>query len=353
MGALRIGFFGAGAIGGYLGVRLSAAGIPVVLVGRPDLVSARDTLVAIDRGGTGHRPSADLVASSDPAALHDVDVCFVTVKSSDTATAGESLRGVLSREAVVVSLQNGIRNPETLSRILGRSIIAGMVTYNVRREGPERFRRAATGPLMLAKGGEIMARVADSFARAGEPIELRPDMDAILRTKLLLNLNNGLCAITGLSIADSLRARALRRSFAACMTEGIAIMRARKLTLSRIGPLAPPLIARLLPIPDFVFVRLARSMMAIDPAARSSTLQDIDRGKPTEIDYLNGEIVHLATEAGLSAPVNAFVTAEVHRIERAGRPPPFLTATQVWEAITTPRSARDGAPGDETSASVR
>ena len=335
MADLRIGVFGAGAIGGYVGTRLAAAGFPVVLVGRGDLASTGGALTAIDLEGQEHR--AQVAVTTDPAALAATDVCLVTVKSGDSPAAGRLLAEHLPPATVVVSLQNGIRNTNALGGLLQRSVVPGMVTYNVRRESPARFRKATSGPIMTGRGegpqAAIMLRLAEAFARAGEPIELRADMDAVQLTKLLLNLNNGLCALTGLSLATSLRSRSIRRAFSACLAEGVRVARANGLALTRIGPLAPSLVARLLDVPDFLFFRLASSMMAIDPAARSSTLQDIDRGKLTEIDFLSGEIVGLARRAGLDAPANHFVTEQVHRLERAGRPPPFLSAEDLWAGI--------------------
>jgi 2-dehydropantoate 2-reductase len=333
MQTLRVGFFGAGAIGGYLGIRLSADGFPVVLVGRPDLLTDRGRLLAVDMNGHEFRPHAGLVTSTEASSLADVDVCLVTVKSADTAEAGALLKPHLSARTVVVSLQNGVRNTAVLSEALGCPVVPGMVTFNVRREPGARFRKATSGPLMFGRGTSVVEQLAAAFRGVDEPTELRSDMEAVQLTKLLLNLNNGLCAVTGLSVADSLRSRPLRRGFSVCMSEGIAIARANAMPLTRIGPLAPPLVAKLLTVPDFVFFRLARSMMAIDPAARSSTLQDIDRGKVTEIDYLNGEIVALARRVQRDAPANRFVTEQVHRIERAGLPPPFLTPDQLWETL--------------------
>jgi 2-dehydropantoate 2-reductase len=342
---LRIGFLGAGAIGGYLGIRLSAAGYPVVLVGRSDLEQQRAHLTAIDMSGREHRPAGSLVVATDASSLQHVDVCLVTVKSVDTAQAGALLKVHPPDTAIVVSLQNGIRNPAVLAEASGRTVVPGMVTFNVRREPPGRFRKATSGPLMFGRGiGAAVAtidRLAAAFRDIEEPTELRTDMGAVQLTKLLLNLNNGLCAVTGLSVADSLRSRPLRRAFSACMKEGIAMAHANGLPLTRIGPLAPALVARLLTVPDFLFFRLARSMMAIDPAARSSTLQDIDRGRPTEIDYLSGEIVALARKVHRDAPANRFVTEQVHQLERAGRPPPFLTPEQVWDGIQR-RSGQHG-----------
>ena len=102
---MKLGVLGAGAIGGFLGVRLSTAGVSVTLVGRPALAAAhaKSPLVAFGVDGTVYRAAADLVVASDPAALADVDICLVTVKSRDSDSAARSLAPVLRPDAVVVS----------------------------------------------------------------------------------------------------------------------------------------------------------------------------------------------------------------------------------------------------------
>ena len=108
--SLHIGIFGAGAIGTYVGVRLSAAGHRVTLIGRPWLVDARSELEAITLSGEHSRPDDSLRVDTDPSALADVDACLVTVKSSGTAEAAATLAGVLSEGTEVISLQNGLGN---------------------------------------------------------------------------------------------------------------------------------------------------------------------------------------------------------------------------------------------------
>ncbi len=92
-----------------------------------------------------------------------------------------------------------------------------------------------------------------------------------------------------------------------------------------IGILSPALIARMLPLPNVIFERVARRMLTINPRARSSTLQDLDRGRRTEIEDLNGAIVTMARSAGVLAPVNRVITAHVHRLENSQAPLPFVS----------------------------
>jgi 2-dehydropantoate 2-reductase len=333
MSNLRIGIFGAGAIGGYLGVRFSAAGIPVTLIGRPALVEAASGLKAFDLEGNSYAPSKTLRVSTDPAELADCNVCLVTVKSSDTADAAKAIGPVLRQNVPVISLQNGLQNVSILRARLSQPSLAGMVTFNVLHEQANTFRKTTSGPIYIGGGAIGLQPFVDLTATTAEPFAVHPQIEGIQVAKLLLNLNNGLCAITGLTIAEALRNREFRRSFAACLNEGLEIVKQAGLPLVRIGSLSPGLVASVLTKPDWLFSMLAKPMMEIDPAARSSTLQDLDRGRLTEIDYLNGEIVRLAAKIEAKAPINAFVTETVHALERSDRPLRFLKPEDVWARI--------------------
>ncbi|MDX1757908.1 MAG: ketopantoate reductase C-terminal domain-containing protein, partial [Marinobacter sp.] len=78
-------------------------------------------------------------------------------------------------------------------------------------------------------------------------------------------------------------------------------------------------IPRVMRLPDWLFTRLAKKMLAIDPLARSSMWEDLEAGRPTEVDWINGEVVRLADSLGRQAPVNARLTQLVHDCERQRR----------------------------------
>src|SRR5690606_32298102 len=128
----------------------------------------------------------------------------------------------------------------------------------------------------------------------GERLELRRDIEAVMAGKLLLNLNNGICAATGLGVADSLADADARWCFSRCIREALSVMRRAGITPARVAPLPASWIAWALLLPDALVMPIARRMVGVLPSARSSTLQDLDRGRPTEIDELNGTVVWLA-----------------------------------------------------------
>ena len=115
--------------------------------------------------------------------------------------------------------------------------------------------------------------------------------------KLLLNLNNALNALSGLPLATQLADRRWRLLLAAQIEEALAVLKAAGIAPARIEGVPPRLIPSILRLPDWLFRLVARRMLAIDPAARSSMWEDLAARRPTEIDYLQGAILALADKA--------------------------------------------------------
>jgi 2-dehydropantoate 2-reductase len=328
---MRVGVVGAGAIGRFLAAEISEGGAPVaVLARRPGARPISATRV----DGRPVVPSAPLEITTSPSLLAPCDVVLVAVKGSDTQAAAEMLATVLSADAVVVSMQNGLSSAPRLRRVLGGLRVAGgVVTYNVFLDASGHVRQATSGPLLVEAlpppRGLVLAELSRVLARGGDRLELRRDIERVQEGKLLVNLNNGVCAATGLGIAASLRDADARACFAMCLDEGLEIMRAAGRHPARVTALPPALLSLSLRLPDAWVSRLAKRLAKVEEAARSSTLQDLDRGRRTEIDELNGALVLLAEAKGLRAPVNEIVTRIVHEHEEAvlrGARPSFISA---------------------------
>jgi len=243
--------------------------------------------------------------------------------------------------AVVSVFVEGFRNPARLREVLQQTVVPGMVSFNVLREGAGGFRQATSGPIVTGPGeGPAAARMkelAAAFVRAGEKFELRKRVGDVMCGKLLLNLINGVCAVTGMTIAEAVRSRVVRWSFAQLMREGLKVMHAAGLRPATVIGMPPGAIARLLALPDAIVLRVAKKLVSIDPRAKSSTLQDLEAGKATEIDDLSGEIVRLAAKSGKSAPKNRIIVDVVHSLEIAAPPLPFLTPAELRDRIAAAR----------------
>src|SRR5262249_10273988 len=136
--------------------------------------------------------------------------------------------------------------------------------------------------------------------------------------KLVVNLNNSVNALAGVPIKEMLGQRDYRRVMAACIREGVDACARAKIRLKLEQPLPPSWIPSLMRLPDAIFRALARPMLTVDPQARSSMWDDLSRGRKTEVDALNGEIVRLAARLGGAAPVNAKIVELVHAAENGG-----------------------------------
>ncbi|MBW1600049.1 2-dehydropantoate 2-reductase [Streptomyces sp. JJ38] len=315
----RIAVFGAGSIGCHLGGHL-APHAEVTLIGRPSVLDALGDGLTLSGGGRPpvRVPADALALSTRPDAVAEADCVLVTVKSAATASAGRELAGRLRPDAVVVSLQNGLRNPELLrAELPGATVLAGMVPYNVVRTAPDTFHQGTGGTLML-DDGPAAALPAGALAAAGLPVETRGDMREVQHAKLLMNLNNAVNALSGLPLREQLGLRAYRACLALCQEEALAAFAAEGVRPARLGPLPPRLTPRLLRLPDALFRRLAAASLRVDAQARSSMWEDLERGRRTEIDGLQGEVVALAGRHGLRAPVNAALAALVREAERPG-----------------------------------
>ncbi|MGH3723377.1 MAG: 2-dehydropantoate 2-reductase [Mycobacterium sp.] len=317
---MRIAVAGAGSIGCYLGGRLQLAGHDLVYIGRAGLgrsIADNGLRVSDYTGLSATIPGGDCVFTEDIGAVREADAVFVTVKSAATAGIAESLGGRLRPGALVVSLQNGVRNPAVIAQYVKQhSVIAGMVGFNVAQVDPGHFHQGTWGKLALATGAEAIAR---ALTDSGLPTDTHDDMPAVQWGKLLVNLNNAVNALSGLPLKTELEDRDFRRVLAAAQREALGLLRRAGQPI--VSPLAAPisLMPWVLRSPNPVFTRLARQMVAMDPQARSSMFDDITSGRPTEIDYINGEVVGLANELGRGAPVNAALVDLVREITSGGR----------------------------------
>lgn len=327
---MKIGVFGAGAIGTYVGGRLRAAGADVVMVGRLGADVAANGVILTDLdGGRWVLAADDVRYGADAAALADRDVVLVTVKSLATVEAAAALAAVLRPGSLVVSLQNGVGQAAVLREGLpGRTVLAGMVPFNVLRSPPMTFHRATGGVLAIEHGGAADA-LAAALRAAGLPVDLHDDLAAVQWTKLILNLNNALNALAGVPLIDELADPGYRRILSRMQREGLAALRAAGIRPARVGAVVPQLVPHVLRLPTPLFRRIARSMLAIDPTARSSMWEDLERRRPTEIDFLNGAVVALAERHGVSAPVNRAVIDRVKRAEATGAGSPRLSAAEL------------------------
>jgi 2-dehydropantoate 2-reductase len=314
---VTVAVFGAGAIGCWVGGRLAAGGADVTLIGRPRVLDELAGGLRVTELGDRSWTATPALAT-DAAAAAVADVVLVTVKSAATAEAGATLAAA-GGTGVVISLQNGVRNADVLRAALpGRTVLAGMVPFNVARVGPGHYHRGTTGELIV-EAGAAGAPFAAACRAAELPLVQRADMVEIQWSKLVMNLNNAINALSGRTLVAELEDRDFRRCLAEVQREALDVLAAAHQPVARLLRLPPRMIARLLPVPNWLFRRVAARVASVDPLARSSMSDDFAAARPTEIDYLQGEVVALAARVGRPAPKNARLVELVHAAEAGGR----------------------------------
>ncbi|MET0382578.1 MAG: 2-dehydropantoate 2-reductase [Burkholderiaceae bacterium] len=306
---LAVAVVGAGAVGCYYGGMLARAGVPVTLIGRAAHVDAirrdglRLTTASFDeRVRTG--------AGTDMAAVAGAGLVLVCVKSTDTDATAAGLAPHLGPSACVLSLQNGVDNAARLRAAVGRPVSPAVVYVASRMDGPGHVRHLGRGELVIPAqldGGAsapASADVAALFERAGVAVERSGNVVGALWGKLALNCGfNAISAIADLPYGRLVGLPGVAQTLRSAVLECLAVADALRIA-----------------IPGDVFeaaAAIARTM----PDQVSSTCQDLRRGKPSEIDHLNGFVAGEGDRLGVPAPVNRALHALVKAIESRGIPP--------------------------------
>lgn len=328
---MKIAVFGAGAIGCWVGGRLAAGGADVTLIGRPRVLDELTNGLTVTELGDRTWTVKPTLAT-EPAAARDADLVLVTVKSAATEAAGRALAPHGS--AAIVSLQNGIHNASVLRAALpDRVVLAGMVPFNVARVAAGKYHRGTSGELVV-EGHPAVEPLRLAARNAELPLVARADMVAVLWGKLVMNLNNAINALSGKPLLEELSDRGYRRCLAAAQHEALDVLEAKKQPVAKLLALPPRWVARILPMPDWAFRKIATRVAAVDPHARSSMQDDFAAGRATEIDYLQGEIVTLAARLGRTAPINARLVGLVRAAEAGGKRD--FTGSELWALLRSP-----------------
>lgn len=330
----RVVVMGAGSIGCFLGGALTLAGANVTLVGRPRLQSLirEHGLTLTDLKGRHESLSADrLNFATDPAVVGEADLVLVCVKSRNTLSVAEDIARAIKPSALVISFQNGLDNAARLRSILpNQTVLAGIVPFNVVQLPQAVMHRGTEGELMIEASSRLLPWLT-VFAGAGIPLKQRRDIVAVQWGKLLLNLNNPVNALANIPLREELAQRDYRRCLALLVEEALRVLHAAGIHPAASSKVPPALLPRLLPVPDFLFRRLAGAMLRIDPTARSSMWEDLAAGRPTEIDDINGAVVQLAARTGSTAPANAAIVGMIHAM--SGRPPESVPASTLLQRL--------------------
>lgn len=282
---MKIAVMGAGAVGCYYGAMLARAGHDVTLIGRPNHVEAmnRDGLL-LDFGSS--QEYVAVRAATDASAIAGAELVLFCVKSTDTADAGAQIKAFINPATIVLSLQNGVDNAERLGAVLGQPVIPVVVYVATSMGGAGHVKHHGRGELVIGPSAQSQV-VADTLRPAGIPVEISDNADGALWAKMILNCAyNALSAITQLPYGQLVQGDGVWDVMRSAVDECLAVAKADGVE-----------------VPGDVWGAIEK-IAATMPAQFSSTAQDLARGKPSEIDYLNGYIVRKGAEFGIATPTN-------------------------------------------------
>lgn len=317
----RVLVAGAGALGSVVGGLLAAAGWPVTLLGRArHLEAVRREGLLIDGIFGEHHVRSCALATSAEGLEGPYDAILLTVKSWDTRTAIEAVAPRLASGGWAIGMQNGLGNLETIAEVVGAARTLGArAIFGAELAAPGRVRvtviadPVAVGAVRRedARAREAARIWAARLDAAGVPARFTEDVGADLWAKALYNAAlNPLGALLGVPygyLAEHEETRAvmddvLAEAFAVAVRAGVGI-----------------------PWRDVAAYREVFYGRLVPSTARhrSSMLQDLERGRPTEIDAISGWIAALGERLGVAAPVNRtlarLIRARVRRM-REGEP---------------------------------
>ena len=326
---MRIAVIGAGAIGSSVGALLAHTGEDVTLIGRPAHVMAiRESGLRVDGYLGEFTPRVDAAESLE----FSPDLALLAVKTQDV-TSAVSINAAQLADVPIVTLQNGVRSDELVAQILPRSqIMSVVVVMSATYLTPGRVTLIDRGDLLIGRpfgpNDAQVQEVARTLDKA-VPTQVIEDITGAHWTKLMINLNNALPAVTNLPIGEAYSDPRLSRLAVRLIREGLQVTDKADIRLESLPDVKVSSLRRLGQVPLGIaarrFAATARKWEDLQPNY-GSTLQSIRRGRPTEIDYLNGEIVGLGGQIGVPTPLNAKIVELVHRVERSGQ---FLTVDAV------------------------
>jgi 2-dehydropantoate 2-reductase len=291
---------GAGAVGSYFGAVLARGGHEVVLVGRPAHVAAiAEKGLFVD--AQHFRAHVPIAATTEAAGVAGAEAVLVAVKSADSEAAGRAMLPHLAPHAAILSLQNGVDNAERLAGAMGRPVIPAAVYVATELLAPGEVKHHGRGELVIGQS-ERSEALASAFTASGVPTSVSPDVIGTLWAKLTINCAyNALSAVAQRSYGDLVAVDEVRAVMRAVVEECESVAQASQIALP----------ATLI---DQVFA-IAGAM----PGQFSSTAQDVARGKPSEIDHLNGFVVRRGRALGVPTPANLALLAMVKLVETKTR----------------------------------
>ena len=300
---MRFAIVGAGAIGCLFGVKLSLDGNDVTLVHHDGSIVREILRRGISLEETnGKTRVVHVPIRKGPLRLRNVEVLIVAVKAYDTRKVASEYRRKVDNDTTILSLQNGLGNVETLQSHLKNPLLAGSTSEGSLSLGPGRILHTGAGSTIIGNANdvrpEIARRVKKAFERSGFRTRIDSNIRGVLWTKAIVNAAiNPLSALARMSNGGLARNHSLAELGSEVMKEGVAVSREEHVKLAG-NPLT-----------------LWHRILVSTGPNKSSMLQDVEKGRMTEIRELNGSIVSRARKAGVKVPINEVLTKLIIGLE--------------------------------------
>jgi 2-dehydropantoate 2-reductase len=332
---MKIAVIGAGAIGSVIGGLSCKTGEDVTLIGRKSHVDAinRNGLILEGRSG-----KTTIQVNATENLDFKPDLALLTVKAQDVVSSVREVQLFLSG-IQVVTMQNGIQSDDQVAGLLGKeNIISSVVVFNGQFLEPGEvsysisFSKTALliGEPFGDKGNRL--QTLSALLNKAMGTDISEDIRAAHWTKLLWNLQTAIPGVTGLSYQESYQYPQIRELIIKLTKEGLQVVETAGIKTVDVPGF------QLEPLKTIARVPLSTSSSMLENKARSlgkqpilgSTLQSIRRGKSTEVDYLNGEMVNLGKKIGIPTPANSLMVELVHQVEATGK---FLTIDELTQRL--------------------
>jgi 2-dehydropantoate 2-reductase len=301
---MKIVIVGPGAMGSLFAFFLSKIGEEVWLLDkhqdRVDKIN-KDGLIIEGISGN-HRVHVN--QTTNPAGIGKSDLIIICVKAYDTEKATEDSLPLIGEDTILLTLQNGSGNIETISRIVGKEkVMGGTTSQGATVLGLGHIRHAGRGETTIGElNGSLSSRVksiSNIFNSAGIDTRITDDVDGLIWSKLLINVGiNALTAVLRLKNGELVEYSWARELLKMAVEEAVLVVKARGIRLTYEDP-----------------IKRVEDVCRATATNVSSMLQDVLRVKKTEIDYINGAIVNEGERLGISVPVNKTLTGIVKTVE--------------------------------------
>ncbi|MCW5770168.1 MAG: 2-dehydropantoate 2-reductase [Rhodospirillaceae bacterium] len=299
---MKFAIYGVGGVGGYLGVRLVQAGHEVGFVARgKNLAALRERGLSLT-SPLGNAQTGPLRASDDPAALGVADAVIVTTKLYDLAAAAERMRPLVGPNTLVVPVQNGVEARDLLVSALPPEAVLKATIYIAsfllapgeisHRSNFCRLRFAAAAGYDRP---EVAALAAALNAAPGVEAAVSPNIDLDLWRKLVMLASfSAVACVKRQPVGPVLDDPETFALFRQALAETVAVGRAEGVAL-----------------PDDIEAATIAQMRQFPANAKPSMLEDLEAGRPVELDYLSGAVVRLGLKHGVPTPFHTSAYAQL------------------------------------------